>query len=124
MSLTQKEFQALQAFWYNRLREEGFEDIERTTCHYMRRETHNIALRYNSDTEEHYRRCRSLEHTPAFQDLSTLDQCVWGLYSEGFSYDQILTHLNKTNNLTMLCRRKAYSRTKIQKIIQRIKELL
>lgn len=115
-------FQELQEKWYKILAESGFEDIERKSRHYLKRETTNIASSYKEDTEEFYSQCRSFQHTATFAKLSTLEQDVWKLYSEGNSYDQILNSINKNNNLTMLCKRKKYSRTKIQKIVLRLKE--
>lgn len=90
----------------------------------MRRETTNIALSYSKDTEDYYTRCRQFMFTETFQQFTTLEQDVWSLHSEGYSYDQILTTLNKCNNLTMLLKRKPFSRTKIQRIINRIKNAM
>lgn len=122
--LSKDEFLELQTIWYDKLFENGFQDVERRNKHYMRRESTNIALNYSQDTESYYRRCRHFMFTETFQELNSLAQDVWGLHSEGFSYDQIIEFLNKTNNLTMLCKKKPFSRTKIQRIILDIKKLM
>lgn len=123
-SSTRPSLQELLKVWNQKLEDSGFQDIERRSKHYLKRETTNIALNYSEDAEQFYYNCRSFQHTETFKKLSTLEQSVWELYSEGFSYDQILNSLNKTNNLTMLCKRKPYSRTKIQRIILNLKELM
>lgn len=122
--LSRDEFLELQSIWYDRLSENGFQDVERKSKHYMRRESSNIALNYSQDTEAYYTRCRQFMFTETFQELNSLAQDVWGLHAEGFSYDQIINFLNKSNNLTMLCKKKPFSRTKIQRIILDIKKLM
>lgn len=122
--LSPKEFGELQQEWYNKLAESGFEDIERKNERFLKRETTNITLNYSQDTEDFYSKCRSFIHTQTFQQFSTLEQTVWILYSEGFSYDKILIDLHKHNNLTMLCKKKPFSRTKIQHIILNLKKIM
>lgn len=122
--LSKEEFLQLQQTWYDKLAESGFQDVERKNKNYMRRESTNIALSYSKDTEDYYIRCRHFCFSEPFQELSTLEQDVWSLHSEGYSYDQILNTLNKSNNLTMLLKKKPFSRTKIQRIIHRIKQLM
>lgn len=122
--LSKDQFEVLQQTWYDKLAEEGFQDVERRNKNFMKRETSNIALSYSKDNEDYYTRCRHFMFTEAFQELNTLAQDVWGLHSEGYSYDQILATLNKSNNLTMLLKKKPFSRTKIQTIVLRIKKLM
>lgn len=124
IKLSKQEFEQLQEVWYQKLAESGFQDIERKNKHFMRRESTNIGLSYSKDTEDYYIKCRQFMFTDYYENLSSLEQDVWALYAEGFSYDKILINLNKCNNLTMLIKKKPYSRTKIQKIILKIKNIM
>lgn len=122
--LSLKQLNELTEVWYKKLEDEGFQDIERRNKRYMKRESTNIAMNYSQDTEEYYRKARQFMFSEQFQELPSLDQDVWGLHAEGYSYDQILTTLNKSNNLTMLCKRKPFSRHKIQRIVLNIKNTM
>ena len=110
----------LQDYWYNLLKESGFDDIERSAIH-LKRETSHLTNQYCSDTEEYYILCRRVNHCPLLTTTyGSRDALIWELHSEGLSYDKILNHIAIHNNLLMFSKGKALSRAKIKNTIKKI----
>jgi hypothetical protein len=94
--LGSREFKALQADWYRRLKDEGFRDLEnldskgndRADYRLHGRSLTQIARLYDSAVERHYARLRNFAtHCPSFG--SNWDRFVLKRYAEGISYQQI-----------------------------------
>lgn len=99
--ISKSEYIKLYAKWYDRLKREGFEDIEwfdpKTALgqsgHYMVKSTHKITKKYNEFTEEHYRLCRNfLTH---FKFPNKKIEKIFELHTDGASYRDIIKELKK-----------------------------
>lgn len=96
----------LQAKWYRKLKESGFEDIEDTESpKEFLKEWHSTWFKTHSTPESFKERHRCYQQRTYFATSHTfsseLEERVWCLYSDGFSYREIAkmtrTKENKSN---------------------------
>lgn len=94
-----KEFKKKQKKWYDILKKDGFDDIEKTVegaigteTPYLGRENLYFKKHFKADVQEHFRRCRiHFEH----HDFSTKWQKrLFGWYKEGMTYREMTKHFN------------------------------
>lgn len=92
--ISKTSFEALQKEWYQKLKDDGFEDVEASNwrIHPNLSQTKRDVLHFNH-TLIYYQRCRSFLHHYTFDSL--IDKCIWKLYSEGFSYREIAKRLKE-----------------------------
>lgn len=100
IKLGSKDFRKLQAHWYARLKEDGFEDLEYFHPDGEAADTlldkHKIvradrAPEVMEHTAEFYRLCGLFLHDYAFE--SELDRNIWELFTEGTTYRAIASRL-------------------------------
>ena len=103
-----KGFAQLQEEWYNKLAEDGFEDLEwvdHTTgkgqnSDYIKKPSVGFIKTYNHYTEEHF---RIMRHYLNNADVGNLYDCfLLEAYSEGLTYREIKAMLNSNFNHSML----------------------
>lgn len=114
MTLTDKEFKKLQADWDAKLKESGFEDIERN---------HTFLKRFHKDdmldTFSNHDGATRMEYFAAagrflydYQWESLVDRTVWELHCQGLSVREIARALKGTE---------VKSKWKAHQIVQRLK---
>jgi len=98
-SYQSEQFLELQAKWYDKLKQKGFQDIEEFSDKYgnrksfLKRSSKSLSYKYNPTTFQHFRLARNfLEHG---HFSSKLDKFIWKLYAEGYSYRDIIVELAK-----------------------------
>jgi len=98
--MNDKEFKALQAKWYNKLKRSGFDDIELgfEYSDYIKNHGITTAKRYDSNTFEHYRRCRIHLNHHKFKDK--YDKRLFIMYTEGISYRKMIVEFKRRYKLT------------------------
>lgn len=109
-----REFLALRRKYYEKLKEEGFEDIEITdwstgdSGNLLRGFGHMDAIRrYTPDKERYYQLARQMIHTLKARRAPKEERKVWELHAEGVSFRAIE-------------RRLGISRNRVSKIVKRI----
>lgn len=97
------EFLKIQKEWYDKLKDNGFEDTEEYNeeigsdgISFLKRSSKCFARRYNDSTFSRYQLYRSFLVNGDF--LSFLDRKIWGMYADGQSLRDIATNLNKESN--------------------------
>lgn len=102
-----EDFRKLQAKWYKKAKESGFEDIETGSAGmqntpFLKQHSISTVRAYDADTEEWFRRCRihleNYDWYHRFTDDSgkrryrkkKKDYFTWKLYTEGLSYRKII----------------------------------
>jgi hypothetical protein len=101
-----KGFRELQKKWYDRLKKEGFDDIEWTDhktgygqdSPHLKRSTYYISSKYSLGTENYYRLFRNFVSHATF--TSKIDKTIAELHSEGFSYRQIIKQIRLRHRRT------------------------
>ena len=88
-----KEFYKLQKKWYDKLKKEGFDDIEGGKpgleySDFIKRHSLEMKKAYNPKTEEYYRRCRIHANHGSFD--TNLQKYVFTCHAEGHSYRKII----------------------------------
>lgn len=89
-----KEFKELQATWYNRLKESGFEDIEKknymkwTTSQTLARSSNRNREVFFKSIEHYYRLAGYFRYDHIF--TNKIDQFIWSLHSEGKTMREIV----------------------------------
>jgi len=100
-----KEFRELQAKWYKKLSEDGFDDLEWTdnktgigqNSGYLKRSRSHIDPVHADFAETYYAMCRNwLSHSPK---IKKYERFIFELHSEGIGYREILTQLKKKLNI-------------------------
>lgn len=90
-----KEFRELQSKWYKKLRQQGFEDLERKAGRLKTGALQNISHLYNTEQfnikEEYYRLAGQFLHEHKFK--SGIEKKIWELHSEGMSIRNIVKKL-------------------------------
>jgi len=117
-----KEFKELQQFWYNKLAESGFNDIEDFRIEYgnqsndhLKRSCKDLARKYNQDTFQHFADCRNFLCHGYFS--SKIDKFIFKMYTEGLSLRQIAELLPEKQSYF-------YVHTKLKKIKSDLKAYL
>lgn len=92
-----KEFKALEAKWYKKLKSKGFEDIEQDEDNLKVWINDYFPQRYDLSRfdakQEYYRLAGQFTFEHPFE--SPLDRRMWELHAEGVSLRSIVTELNK-----------------------------
>lgn len=84
-----KEFLAMQRKWYDKLKRDGFIDLEflkdngDTTTHLLRGSLYDFRKKYKPETEYYFRKARFYLHNAEFANKG--DQKIWELHAEGLS---------------------------------------
>lgn len=90
-----KEFLALKAEWYKKLKKEGFEDVETDEEHLETWHSTFFKVRHNATLSEakeaYYRRATHFLNDYNFD--SDLEKALWGLHAEGISIRNIVKAL-------------------------------
>jgi hypothetical protein len=90
-----KDFKALQKKWEERLKKEGFEDIERKEGRLKSGSVENVRYLYTTEQfnikEEYYRLAGQFLHEYKFK--SSVERKIWELHSEGMSVRNIIKKL-------------------------------
>jgi hypothetical protein len=93
----QDKLKALTEKWYDRLKKEGFEDIESSPDQLKQWHAHRIPCYYTPETykdkEEYYRLAGQFLHDYEFE--KEFDRQVWKLHSEGATFKAIIAELKK-----------------------------
>lgn len=104
-----KEFLALQAKWYGRLKKAGFDDIEHDEDHLKKYAASDFLKRSQVTAEanaEYYRLAGCLFHEHAF--ASAEEKAIWELHKEGVSATKIYEALGRGKKKKIgLCKIKA-----------------
>ena len=103
-----KEYARLQKEWYNKLKDDGFEDLEwidhstgkGQNSDYLKRPSQSIAISYSPETEEHYRIMR--HYATHCAEGCLLDHFMFEAYTDGNSYRDIVKIVNTTLPQSML----------------------
>lgn len=102
--------QRLLAKWNKKLAESGLDDIE-VSSSYLKRCTWNLGDNFSHANEQYYIYCRQYLFDGEFE--SPTEKRVWGLHSEGLSYDSIIKQIPFWT-----------SRSPVQRIIRKHKTIM
>jgi hypothetical protein len=99
MKLSKCEFEALQSEWYEKLRQQGFIDIEQkdprsVPSHIAAMETPRKLLLFET-TEEYFRKISDAAFDPKTKFKSKKDKYVMGLYARGVKQIDIMLLLKQ-----------------------------
>ncbi len=97
MKTNSKEFKALKKEWYDKLKENGFEDIEHLDNSLARYESYHHAERYNDDIKRdakiyYYDKAEKFYQNYKFS--SEKDKTIWKFHKEGISVRNIVKQLD------------------------------
>lgn len=100
MSQGDRDFEELKTYWYQKLKESGFEDIETPYGCFKDSPERRLRRDYTPDRfqekQEYYRLASQLLFDHSFR--SSFDKKVWGLHTEGFSLREIAMQLRTPSN--------------------------
>lgn len=104
MKIGDKDFVKLQAQWYQKLKDDGFNDLEwvdkRTgvghDAPYLKKPILNVQRSYDAAIENHFRLCRNYLTHGTFETL--IDRLIFELYTNGISYEDIEQEIQKKYN--------------------------
>lgn len=118
MNPQDKKFKALQNKWYSKLKDSGFNDIERDGDQLKTDPMQNVTTFYNQDCFEakqtYYRMVGEFLHNYKFEDIK--ERLIWELHSEGVSIRDSVIELKKRGY-------KAYKRQVHETIQKLVKEM-
>lgn len=98
-----KDFVALQKQWYKKLKDEGFNDIERTRDvdgksfdRVLFSDNRRVNQQVLEEGEEYWHMCRSwMHHSQTFKALPAVQQTIWEAYCDGATYRDIVRRVGK-----------------------------
>ena len=109
------ELSKLQDVWYEKLKKDGFKDIEQRDGNLKQWESHAFGGRYNhnlfNSKSKYYQLAGQYLHENEFETEKS--KKIWELHSEGFSITQISAQLKKK-------RRKSCSRSSVQAVVKKL----
>lgn len=80
--LNKEEFKKLQEQWYDKIKKEGFEDIERPFDQLKK-------LPQGRSTEEYYRRAGQYYHHNDWSEYDSVEKDVWEMHQDGATTREI-----------------------------------
>lgn len=119
MKTNSKEFKDLQAKWYKKLKDSGFEDCEQDPDNLKFWSAQFFKSRYNDILSpakaQYYRLAGHFLHSYPFADEN--EKICWSLHSNGVSMREITDHFKELGN-------KTYYLSRVQKVINRLAKLM